>query len=813
MIVALLEAGADVNARAHSGETPLHRMAQRGDELPRLMALLAGGADVNTSDTSGLTPLHIAASRKNLHGVRALLEAGADVNARAADDDTPLHRVIASRNSPGTLLTIPYDAPPHLRNSDWPEDLSAFARDAAVVAALVRAGADLEARNDRGETPLGRAGKHGNARLVRKLLELGAAPEQGVEALTPPGIPVCDWANHDLFAAAPVVSLEGCLEVGAQVNVRVLLDQTPLQVLVNHIGWTRYLTAAISALIDAGAEVNAGAESGWTALHGAAGDRWIHVPEEFVPSADAVAALLAGGAEVNARDRTSGTPLHMAAGARSDNTEAAAVLLEAGADVNARDESGSTPLHVTSDRFGHAAMVRLLIDAGADVNARDGNGGTPLHRALRERSPSVAAVLMERGADPTLVDDSGTVADPTGCHLWPGPVFFRHAGAENVARCIEAGADVDAEAQFDRVRNGSGRLESYGVGSTPLHVAAGWTRDPAVIELLVEGGADVNARNWDDYSPLHYAARDNSDPAIVNALAAAGAEVNAWATGPVDGWNGSPRWDVTPLHEAARNGNLAIATALLDAGARVNAVSAGGRMPLHNAAAENANPAVIVELVDRGADVSARLPGGRTPLHEAAAKNGNPAVPAALLEAGADVNAWGANGEVRSVLGMFVTRGNSGPTPWGSTVELSDDTGARTPLHEAVMGRGDSAVVATLIAAGADVSARADLNRMFHPDATPLYWAVSANPHPAVPQLLVQAGADVNEVSGSGRTPLHLAALRNPILFPILLEMGADPESLDRYGKTPWDYAVDNLWLQGWEEVRRLREERGNEPG
>ena len=596
-------------------------------------------------------------------------------------------------------------------------------------------------------------------------------------------------------------------------NVRILGGQTPLQVLVNHIGWSRDLApAGIAAMLEAGAEVNAGAESGWTALHGAVGDRWIHVPEDPVPSADAAVALLAGGAEVNALDRTGGTPLHTAAGARSDNTEAVAVLLEAGADVNLRDESGSTPLHAASGRFGRPGLVRLLIDAGADVNARDGGGGTPLHRALREESPSVAAVLLESGADPTLVDDSGTVADPVSCHRWPGPVFFHHATADIVARCIEAGAEVSAEAQFDRVRSGSGRMESFGAGSTPLHVAAGWTRDPAVIAALAGAGADVNARNRDDYSPLHYAARDNSDPAVINALVAAGAEVNAWATGPEGWWNESSR-NVTPLHQAARNVSPAIAAALLDAGALVNAVWAGGRMPLHNAAAENANPAVVVELTRRGAEVNGRLPGGRTPLHEAAAKNGSPAVLAALVEAGAEVNVWGANDKVWSNMAGFVTRGISGATPWGGAVELSDDTGLRTPLHEAVMGRGDSAVVATLIGAGADVNARADLNRRFEPAATPLYWAISANPHPAVLQLLVRGGADVNARSGSGRTPLHLAALRNPILFPILLEMGADPGALDRYGKTPWDYAVDNLWLQGWDVVRRLREERGDEPG
>lgn len=201
-------------------------------------------------------------------------------------------------------------------------------------------------------------------------------------------------------------------------------------------------------------------------------------------------------------------------------------------------------------------------------------------------------------------------------------------------------------------------------------------------------------------------------------------------------------------------------------------------------------------------------------MHEAAARNANPAILAALLEAGADVNARGANDEVwterESKLAASIS--NAPTTPWGGHPALPDDAGIRTPLHEAVIGRGDSAVVATLIAAGADVNARADLDINGDPGAPPLYWAVSANPDPAVLELLVRAGADVNARGGSGRTPLHVAALRNPVVFPRLLELGADPTALDREGKTPMDYATENLWLQGMEEVRRLMGAKENQP-
>ena len=448
MITALLEAGADANARAASGETPLHVAADENDDAGQLHALLAGGADPNAPDDQGATPLHRATARHNLVAARALLEVGAAVNARAGNGDTPLHRAVSTaqpRRRPG--MTIPFNAPPQLSTWDLANDLAAADRDTALVAALVRAGADTEARNDNGETALATAAKRGNNRFVSKLLELGSARESGLSVVTPPAIPVCDWANYAMFTDAPVVSLEGCLEAGAEVSVLDRWGHSPLHALVRGRPGGRFLPTGIAALLGAGADANARDAGGDTPLHQAAvGGFFVgrSFPSLF-PLRGVVEALLAGGADVNGRGPADRMPLHAAAGSPFDNTPTVAVLLDAGADVNGRDESGGTPLFGASGRGGHPAIVRLLVRSGADVNARTDNGETSLHRAARERNPAVATLLMELGADPGLVDDSGTVADPASCDRWPDPVFFHHATADVVADCLESGATIDAD--------------------------------------------------------------------------------------------------------------------------------------------------------------------------------------------------------------------------------------------------------------------------------------------------------------------------------------------------------------------------------
>ena len=85
----------------------------------------------------------------------------------------------------------------------------------------------------------------------------------------------------------------------------------------------------------------------------------------------------------------------------------------------------------------------------------------------------------------------------------------------------------------------------------------------------MEGGADPNARDEDGSTPLHRAAAYNTDPAIISLLLKAGADLKT-----------RDEWGQTPLHEAAQsNGNPDVITALLEAGADPRAQDESGRTP------------------------------------------------------------------------------------------------------------------------------------------------------------------------------------------------------------------------------------------
>ena len=107
-----------------------------------------------------------------------------------------------------------------------------------------------------------------------------------------------------------------------------------------------------------------------------------------------VEALLAAGADVDAQADDGMTALMVVARGK---TEIARVLLDAGADVNGKAQHGVTPLMVAV-AMGNTKIVRVLLDAGADVDAKADSGVTALILTERNGYIEIAELLKSAGA-------------------------------------------------------------------------------------------------------------------------------------------------------------------------------------------------------------------------------------------------------------------------------------------------------------------------------------------------------------------------------------------------------------------------------
>ena len=176
-----------------------------------------------------------------------------------------------------------------------------------------------------------------------------------------------------------------------------------------------------------------------------------------------------------------------------------------------------------------------------------------------------------------------TTAPPVDCEGWMSgnddwrKMFYENITPEKVLACIEAGYDPNLRGRAD---------------VTPLHLAAVFTKNPAVIATFVAAGADLNARARHGMTPLFMAAAYGQNPAVIAALVHAGADPNV---------RGGDAMTVTPLHGAAAgNPNPAVIGALLDGGADPDARDEDGNTPLDLAKSET-RPADIIAALEAAA--------------------------------------------------------------------------------------------------------------------------------------------------------------------------------------------------------------------
>jgi ankyrin repeat protein len=451
-----------------AGTTPLMLACMfsggTGEHAKVVEALLNGRADCNRVDATGRTALHYACQKGNKTIVESLLAQKADVNAQASDDHfTPTHSAIVNGS-------------------------------AAIVDLLIKQGADLGLRTDKGWDALQLAASEGRDPIVKVLrnqsghvfpMSSRKSARQLAEENKHSEVvkSLDDWWRADLFAS---------LEEGAGVKeVEPLLDWPHSPGLVRESDSRSLLGVAVSSQ---------------------------------APNLDTIKLLVDREPDsVDRPDSDQESPLFFAA--RVGNLGALRVLAPRAKDLNAVDERGLRLLNVaiSGEKEGAAiGIVEYLVsERRCELDAADKGGVTPLQAAATRYDPKMVKNLLDLGATPEM-----TAFDAACGAIGVGPVETREILARAILRQMletktTTRADLTTALEKFQAQNiflATEPLEPDGL--LPLQIAiqndcAGGF-DLFTEELEPDGLNTVNEKTGD--SALHTAARLGKQDYVIRLL-------------------------------------------------------------------------------------------------------------------------------------------------------------------------------------------------------------------------------------------------------------------------------------------------------
>ncbi len=541
----LQKKGVLFNHADHTGGTPIHYAAFLSRQSSFIFLKSQSDSDFHVENNEGFNPFQLAIVR-NAHPtiIKEFLDKAAKLGISGVHGWSPFLLAASFRHKDlvhqlGTQYKDKVNIDEVNKRGLSALILATLNNDSGMLEELIEQGVQRDQLSNRGWSALHIAAFKGYVNLMKMLCAPNTAGSK-------PG------ANVNLRGKGGATPLHFAVREHRLSAVEYLLRQPNIEVnVIDNEGKSPWLSAVVNEKIDMmkvlltakeKLNINLAGDNAWTALHIAVA----------LKNEDMVDLLLKEGANVHVKNVDAATPSYLAC--RQGHLKILQALRNSGADLSCKTQEGWTHLQEAASR-GHVEIVHYLLEnnLAPDSNDLNNKGFAAIHIATTAPHINVLAALLQSNhidinlkTAVVIKTETGNVIQRSTASHWAVTMGYldvlkllKEKGADlslttsDTKTHLHLAAQAHKASEEDRLEilnylleNSAPIEEKTKYGSTALHFAS-LIGHLSITERLLEVGANPHALNQDWDTPLHFAVQKMDNVPLIEVLINAGANLEA----------------------------------------------------------------------------------------------------------------------------------------------------------------------------------------------------------------------------------------------------------------------------------------------